>query len=97
MPREIECQHIAEVAAMLRHFFVDISVEYFCLMTERIRAEGMLGVEGKCDVLHDHSTIAGRWSESDRIVAVDTCGRGQNPFLVSTAKTAFPLNPSICR
>ena len=51
MPHEIECQHIAEVTTMLRHFFVDISVEYFCLMTERIRAEGMLGVEGKRDVL----------------------------------------------
>ena len=52
MPGEVEGQHIAEVTAMLRHFFVDISVENLCLVVERTGIERMLGIEGKSDVLH---------------------------------------------
>ena len=51
MPCKAECQHIAEVTTMLRYFLVDIAAKHFRFVGERTGAEGMLGVEGKGDIL----------------------------------------------
>ena len=51
MPRKIECQHIAEVTAVLRYILVDITAKHLRFVGERTGAEGMLGIERKGDIL----------------------------------------------
>ena len=50
--RKVECEHITQIAAMLRNFFMDILVKHFCLMSKWNCAERMLGIEGYGDILH---------------------------------------------
>ncbi len=52
MPRDIKGQHIAEVAAMLCDLLVDIAAKHLRFIGEWTGAEGVLGIEGKSDVLH---------------------------------------------
>ena len=51
MPSNIERQHIAKVTTILWNFLVDITVKNLRFIGERTGAEGMLGVEGKGDIL----------------------------------------------
>ena len=52
IPCKVECQHITQIAAMLRNFFMNILAKHFCFMSKWTCAEGMLGIEGYGDILH---------------------------------------------
>ena len=52
MPFKVECQHIAEVTTILRYFLVDIATKYLRSVSERMGAEGMLGVKRKSEMFH---------------------------------------------
>ena len=51
MPCNVECQHVAKVTTMLCYVLVDIAAKHLRFVGERTGAEGVLGIEGKGDIL----------------------------------------------